>query len=84
MLKQDLAVQTMNQNAVPKNNNKKKRLMKDKLSGKIMTKFVGLRAKTYSYLVDDGSEDKKLKFENYKNSLEATLLENKIIIQKKK
>ena len=84
MLKQDLAVQTMNQNAVPKNNNKKKRLMKDKLSGKIMTKFVGLRAKTYSYLVDDGSEDKKLKFENYKNSLEATLLENKINYSEKK
>ena len=61
MLKQDLAVQTMNQNAVPKNNNKKKRLMKDKLSGKIMTKFVGLRAKTYSYLIDDVSEDKKAK-----------------------
>ena len=84
MLKQDLAVQTMNQNAVPKNNNKKKRLMKDKLSGKIMTKIVGLRAKTYSYLVDDGSEDRKLKFENYKNSLEATLLENKINYSEKK
>ena len=84
MLKQDLAVQTMNQNAVPKNNNKKKRLMKDKLSGKIMTKFVGLRAKTYSYLVDDGSEDRKLKFENYKNSLEATLLENKINYSERK
>ena len=24
-----------------------------------MTKFVGLRAKTYIYLIDDGSEDKK-------------------------
>ena len=43
-----------------------------------MTKFVELRAKTYSYLIDDGSEDKKTngtnkciiktkpKFENYK------------------
>ena len=43
-----------------------------------MTKFVGLRAKTYSYLIDDSSEDKKakntktcaikrtFKFENYK------------------
>ena len=55
-----------------------------------MTKFVGLRAKTYSYLRDDGSVDKKakgtkkciikrkVKFENSKNCLEATQLENKI------
>ena len=26
-----------------------------------MTKFVGIRAKTYSYLIDDDSEDKKAK-----------------------
>ena len=26
-----------------------------------MTKLVGLRAKTYSYLIDEGSEDKKAK-----------------------
>ena len=26
-----------------------------------MTKFVGLKAKTYSYLIDEGSEDKKAK-----------------------
>ena len=26
-----------------------------------MTKFFGLRAKTYSFLIDDGSEDKKAK-----------------------
>ena len=34
-------------------------LMKDELGGKIMTKFVGIRAKTCSYLIDDGSEDTK-------------------------
>ena len=66
-----------------------------------MTKFVGLRAKIYSYLIDDGSEDKKilkkkskkciknvikrkLKFENFKNCLEATQLHNKINYLKKK
>ena len=55
-----------------------------------MTKFVRFRAKTYSLLIDDVSEDKtekftencvikrKLKFENYKNCLEATQFENKI------
>ena len=64
--------------------------MNDDLCGKIMTKFVWLRAKTNSYLIDDGSEIKKakdakkcvtkrkLKFENYKNSLEATQLDNRI------
>ena len=55
-----------------------------------MTEFVGLKAKTYSYLIDDGSENikakdtkkcvikRKLKFENYKNSLKATQLDIKI------
>ena len=49
-----------------------------------------MRANTYSYLIDDGSEDKKakgrkecvikkkLEFENYKNCLKAYQLENKI------
>ena len=36
-------------------------IRKFKLDGKITTKFVRLRAKTYSYLIDDGSEDKKAK-----------------------
>ena len=64
--------------------------MKDDLFGKIMNKFVGLRKKTYSYLIDDDSEDKKakstkngvirrkIKFKNYKTCFEATQLENKI------
>ena len=34
--------------------------MKDKLGGKIMKKFIGLRAKTYN-LIEDSSEDKKVK-----------------------
>ena len=53
--------------------------MKDFLGGKIMKKYVGLRAKTYSYLIDDSSEGKtvngtkncvikrELNVENYKN-----------------
>ena len=65
-------------------------LMKDNLGKKLMIKLVGLRAKTFSYLIDDGSEDekakgtrkyvikRKTKFEHYKNCLEATQLENRI------
>ena len=34
-------------------------LMKDNLGGKINAKLVGLRAKTYIYLIDVGKEDKK-------------------------
>ena len=56
-------------------------LTKDKLEGKIMTEFVALRLKLYSYKVLGGSEDKKCKgikkcvvkktltFEDYKNCL---------------
>ena len=63
--------------------------MKDKLGGKIMTKFVALRPKTYSHLTDDCKEDKKakgtkrcvikrrLKFNDYKDCL----LNNKILLK---
>ena len=54
MLKQDLALQIMNQNAIllkrRYQNLKSEKvigLMKDKLGGKIITKFVGLKTKTY-------------------------------------
>ena len=36
-------------------------LMKDELGGKVITEFVALRPKTYSYLTDDCKEDKKAK-----------------------
>ena len=36
-------------------------LFKDELRGKIMKQFYQLRAKTYSYLMDDDSEKKKAK-----------------------
>ena len=36
-------------------------LMKDELGGKMITEFVTLRPKTYSYLTNDGKEDKKAK-----------------------
>ena len=64
--------------------------MKDELGGQIMEKFVGLRAKTYSYLWDNNDEDKrakgtkrcvikrKFKFQVYENCLEAAHVENKI------
>ena len=75
--------------SLPKGKNKKIGSMKYELVGKITIKYVGLRAKTYSYLIDDGSEDKSkvtkkfiikgtLEFESYKNCLGATQLENKI------
>ena len=64
-------------------------LMKDELGGKIMTEFVALRPKTYSYLKDDYKADKKAKgtkklvikqrckFNNYKDCL----LNNEIILK---
>ena len=51
MLKRNLTLQTLRERPLPRGKSKKViRLMKDELSGKIMKKFVGIRAKTYSYL----------------------------------
>ena len=64
-------------------------LMNDELGGKIITEFVALRPKTYSYLTDDDKNVKKakgtkkcvikriLKFNYYKNCL----FKNKIILK---
>ena len=58
MLKLDL----MLHRPLPKGKNKKGiGLMKNELRGEILTKFAGLRAKMYSYLIDDDSKDKKAK-----------------------
>ena len=47
---------------LPKGKNKKVIVLKKyKLGEKIMNEFVGLRAKTYSYLKDNNDEDKKQK-----------------------
>ena len=62
-------------------NNKVIGLMKDELEGKIITEFITLRPKAYTYLTDDGKEDKKakgtkkcvikrmIKFDDYKKCL---------------
>ena len=38
--------------------------MKNELGEKVMIKFLELRAKTYSYLIDESTEDKKNKRHN--------------------
>ena len=64
-------------------------LMKDELGRKIMKEFASLRTKTYSHLTNNNNKDKhkstktcvvkgELIFEDFKHSLEATQVENKI------
>ena len=76
---------------LPKGKNEKViGLMNGELGGQILKEFIGLRAKTYSYLKDNNDEERKakgtkkcvikrkLKFQDYKNCLEAAQIENKI------
>ena len=59
--------------------------MKDELGKKIRNEFVGLKANTYSFLLDDDIDDKtskstkkcvkKNKFEDHKTCLEAPQLD---------
>ena len=73
-------------------------LMKDELGGRVITEFVALRPKTYSYLTDDCKEDEKakgtkkcvikrmIKFNDYKNCLlkdEVILKSQQTFISKK-
>ena len=64
---------------MPKEKKKLIALVKGELGGKITTKFVGLRAKTYSYLTDDGSEKKKKKKAKSTKSVSEKTLNLKII-----
>ena len=60
-----LVLQIMNyelNKPLPKGKNKKViGLMKDELGRQIINKYIGLRAKIYSYYIDGSSEDKKAK-----------------------
>ena len=71
----------VNRPLTTKKNKKVIALMKDKLGGKVMTEFVALRPKAYSYLMDEGNTYNKakatkkcvikriLKFNDYRNCL---------------
>ena len=57
----DLIVQPMNQTDHYLSEKKKNELITHELGGKIKKELAGLRAKTYSYLIDDSTNDKKAK-----------------------
>ena len=63
MLRKDLIIQIFSYKDLLQKEKTKKviGLMKDDLGGKIMTEFVGSKAKTYIYLTDDNDECKKAK-----------------------
>ena len=70
--------------------------MKNELGGKIMKEIVGSIAETYSYLINDGSENKKakctekcvikkeLKYQDHKNCSAAKIDEKLKYLEKKK
>ena len=75
---------------LPRGKNKKLiGLMKDEVGGKIMTEFVALRPKTYSYLRNDCKEDKKakgtkkcvIKRRHKFNDYKYCLLKNEILLK---
>ena len=62
ILKLDVILNYELDRPLPRGKNKKViGSMKDEFGGKIMVKVLGLTAKTYNYLIDNGSEDKKAK-----------------------
>ena len=62
MLTIDLILQIISKKTITYRKNKKVvGLMKDELGGEIITEFIALRPKTYSYLTDNDKIDKKAK-----------------------
>ena len=89
MLKKDTSNYEIDKPLPTGKSKKMKGLMKDELGGRIMTKFIELRPKTYTYLMDDDNKVKKakgtkkcvikkeLEFNDYKDCL----LNNKIVLK---